>query len=112
MKKTTIIADPFTLLKAGVRNTMDLAVLIHLGRCGLQGSTVPQMLEHFHEPYSSIRCAIDRLEELDLCLAVCRKNNSGRAQVWVVSVSAWTLLVTPADFSLFPHAQTPLPLKP
>lgn len=108
MKCKTIIADPHALLKAGVRNTLDLAILIHLGRCGLQGATVPTMVMSLGEPYSSIRFGIDRLAELGLVLPVCRRNTAGRAEVWVVTVRAWDALTKPADFSAFPNSQNPI----
>lgn len=111
MKLRTIIADPHILLKSGVRNLLDFAILIHLGRCGLQGATVPAMVLTLGEPYSSIRLGIDRLEELNLVLPVCRRNNAGRAEVWVVTAGAWEALTRPADFSAFPNSHTKLLVK-
>ena len=96
------------MFAAGVRMGIDMAILVHMGRCGLQGSTMRGLAEHFSQPYETARCAVDRLADMGLVVEVYRRNNAGRAFVWTVSAKGWELITTPGDFSMFPQALKPL----
>jgi hypothetical protein len=103
-----IIADPMKLYTLGVRNLMDMAILVHVGRCGLVGCGRQAMASALGVSYETARSGIDRLEDLGMVTAASRSNGIGRAFCYVVTLRGWNLLTEPADLSLFPHAQLAL----
>lgn len=107
MKPKPIICDPLALLSAGVRNVLDMAVLAHVGRCGLHGATTPAIHEALAQPYHSVRYSVDRLVEMKLLASLGREHTQGRAEIWIVTGKAWRCLIKPAEFSMFPQHQTP-----
>jgi DNA-binding MarR family transcriptional regulator len=106
VKTRPILPDPLTLHRAGLTTLFQAAVLVHLGRCGLHGSTIPEMAAHFATAVSSVSNAIDKAAEAGLVTSYARGNGQGRVRHYTVTTTGWDTLVTPADFSLFPHALT------
>ena len=108
MKPRAIIADPMALYRMGLRCLVDMAALIHLGRCGLNGSVRPAMADALGVPYETLRSSLDRLEELKLVQESCHHSGRGRALLYIVSEDGWDALTRPADFSPFKAVQMPM----
>lgn len=108
MKPKPIIADPLNLDRAGVATTRQAAIFIHLGRCGLLGSTIPTMAKTLKIHPSTVGAIVDSLTVAKLVTEYGRATGQGRAKKYVVTVHGWGVLTEPADFSMFPHAQTAL----
>jgi hypothetical protein len=109
MKPKPIIADPLILDRAGISTTRQAAIFIHIGRCGLIGTTIPQITEALAINHSTVRETIYILsEDLKLVTEAGRSNTKGRAFNYVVTIRGWQLLTSPADFSMFQHAQDAL----
>lgn len=108
MKPKAIIADPNKLANAGVNTTRQAAILIHLGRCGLLGSTIPAISDALGIKVGTAANGIDVLLEAKLVTATRRSTGQGRAKHYVCTVHGWSVLTDPSDFSMFPHAQTAL----
>jgi len=108
MNTKPIIADPLRLYALGVRNLMDMAILVHVGRCGLIGTQRNAIKELLGVSYDTARSGMDRLQELKLITQVSKTNTTGCARNYCVTQRGWKLLTDPADFSLFPHAQSAL----
>lgn len=103
-----IIADPLRLHRMGLRNLMDMAILVHIGRCGLLGSQRTSIAELLGVSYDTARCGVDRLDDLKLITCISRDHKQGGPMNFVVTGKGWKLLTHPADFSMFPHAQLAL----
>lgn len=108
MKLKPIIADPLRLYELGLRNLMDMAILVHIGRCGIIGSKRTAIAAVMGVNYDTARSGVDRLCELGLVTSVSRDQTSGLPFNFVCTVRGWNLLTYPADFSMFPHSQTAL----
>lgn len=105
MKFKPIIADPALLHAAGLRSLNQAMVLVHLGRCGLQGATVKGVsaaMQCMHE--SSSYSVLEKLREWGMVVHYCRQNSQGRAGRYVISVKGWEVLTRIPDFSMFPDA--------
>lgn len=103
-----IIPDPLALLSAGVRNVLDAAILIHIGRCGTNGTTRPELVRQIPgHPYSSMTSATDRLTDLGLITAVSKLHKTGTPHCFMVTGKGWKLLTTPGDFAVFPQPSIP-----
>lgn len=104
-----IFPDPDSLASLGLRTLLQARVLLHIARCGIQGTSVPEISAAFlGESTESIRSVVDRLEELHLVKRYRRKNARGRAGCWVATPAAWDILTTPAEFHTYPDAIQPL----
>jgi hypothetical protein len=103
-----IIADPLRLYELGLRNLMDMAILVHIGRCGLVGTTRKSISEILKVSYDTARCGVDRLQDLKLVTPASRDHGPGSAYNMVCTVRGWNLLTQPADFSMFTHSQIAL----
>lgn len=103
-----IIADPLRLYALGLRNLMDMAILVHVGRCGLIGARRRSIAEHIKVGYDTARTGTDRLAELGLITCISKDQRPGKAHNFVCTVRGWKLLTMPADFSMFPHSQLAL----
>lgn len=108
MKVKPIIADPLRLYELGIRNLMDMAILIHIGRCGLIGAKRQSIADTIKVSYDTARSGVDRLIEHGLVTAACRDHGPGLAHNMVCTVRGWNLLTMPADFTMFPHSQLAL----
>ena len=108
MKPKTIIADPLRLYELGLRNLMDMAILIHIGRCGIVGAKRTSIAALMKVGYDTARSGVDRLCELGLITSVSRDYRAGLPHNFVCTVRGWKLLTEPADFSMFPHSQLAL----
>lgn len=100
-----IIADPLRLYELGLRNLMDMAILVHIGRCGIIGSRRRFIADHMKVGYDTARSGTDRLWELGLITSASRDHGPGMAHNLVCTVEGWKLLTDPPDFSPFPHSQ-------
>jgi hypothetical protein len=103
-----IIADPLRLYELGVRNLMDMAILIHIGRCGIIGARRRSIADHISVSYDTARTGTDRLWDLGLITSASRDHGPGLAHNLVCTVRGWNLLTQPADFTMFPHSQLAL----
>jgi len=108
MKTKQIIADPLRLYALGLRNLMDMAILVHIGRCGIIGAKRTSIAAHIGTTYETARTGTDRLCELGLVTSVSRENRAGLPHNFVCTVRGWNLLTQPSDFSMFPHSQLTL----
>jgi len=103
-----IIADPLRLYELGLRNLMDMAILIHIGRCGLIGAKRQSVADTIKVSYDTARSGVDRLIEHGLVTTASRDHGPGLAHNMVCTVRGWNLLTQPADFTMFPHSQLAL----
>ena len=101
MKTKPITPCPLAMMRAGIRLTIDAAVLVHLGRVGLSQATVNDIVAATGQPYASVQLSLDRLRDLGLIVRATRTNRQGRAYAYCASVRGWELLTAPADFSMF-----------
>lgn len=108
MKTKAIIADPMRLFELGLRNLMDMAILVHIGRCGIIGAKRTSIAAAHRVSYDTARSGVDRLCELGLVTSISKDYSVGTPFNFVCTVKGWNLLTTPADFSMFPHAQMSL----
>lgn len=108
MKVKPIIADPLRLYELGLRNLMDMAILIHIGRCGLIGAKRQSIADAMGVCYDTARSGVDRLIDNGLVTSISRDYRPGSPHNFVCTVRGWNLLTTPADFSMFPHSQLTL----
>lgn len=104
MKARQIIADPLALDRAGITSCKHAAVFVHMGRCGLVGSTIARTAEALQMCPSTVRSLIGKLEEDKLIVRVFRANSKGRTVQYVVTVKGWEILTKPADLAMFPWA--------
>lgn len=104
-----IIPDPQALLAAGVCNVVDAVVLVHIGRCGTNGTMRMQMMREIPGiSYSSLKLATDRLENLKLITVASKLPLSGTPFVYMVTGKGWKLLTHPGDYTMFPQTVKPL----
>ena len=103
-----IIADPLRLYELGLRNLMDMAILVHIGRCGLIGAKRQSVADTIKVSYDTARSGVDRLIEHGLVTTASRDHGPGLAHNMVCTVRGWNLLTQPADFTMFPHSQLAL----
>lgn len=111
MKIKPIIADPLRLYELGVRNLLDMATLIHIGRCGLVGVQRTAISQHMRVCYETARASVDRLCEMKLVTSASKGTSTGCPLNFVCTKAGWSVLTEPSDFTLFPWAQKPLALK-
>lgn len=103
-----ICPDPLTLYKAGVGNCLHAAVLVYIGRCGIQGTSVPNIVTAM-DPINrnTIYSSVAALCEAGLLTRYSRKISRGGAYLYVVTKKAWEALTTPEHYHLFPDAFRP-----
>ena len=104
-KHQTILPCVLTMRAAGIEYLLDACLLVHLGRCGPQGSTKPLISSAMSITYDATRASMDRLEALELVAPYTRQATTGRADVWMVSPKGWSLLTTPAVLPAYKHAE-------
>jgi len=104
MKLKPILPDPILLHRAGIRQTAGAAILVHLARCGLQGSTCGNLMDATRMTYNGADSALERLRQNGWIVVYGRQNGRGRAKRYAISAKGWELLTRPVDFSSFPNA--------
>lgn len=104
MTTTPIIHDPGTLLRAGIHTLPQALVFIHIGRCGLNGTTIPRICQSLHMCHNTVRGQIEVLEERKLVTRYGRSRGKGGARLWIVTRRGWAALTQPADTSMFPDS--------
>lgn len=102
--------DPLGLYHLGLRNLLDLCVLIHIGRTGIIGTTRAQIRETMAtgtQPirvgYQTLRSSTDRLADLGLITNINRLHKRGSDLVFVVTKTGWEILTTSPDLHLYPQ---------
>lgn len=108
MKAKTITADIYQLLHAGVNTILQSAILIHVGRVGLQGVTVTELAAQMEVGESTVHGVLIVLTDLKLVTRFTRRGARGRAHHYVCSVKGWDILTRPVDYSLYPDALKPV----
>jgi hypothetical protein len=108
MKVKPIIADPMRLYELGLRNLMDMAILVYIGRCGIIGAKRKAIAEEMKVHYHTAFSGVDRLIDLGLVTSISRDHRPGSPHNFVCTLRGWDLLTKPADFSMFPHSQLAL----
>lgn len=96
------------LFELGLRNLMDMAIIIHIGRCGIIGAKRTTIAASLGVSYDTARSGVDRLCELGLVTSISKDHTQGTPMNFVCTVKGWNLLTMRADFTLFPHAQMEL----
>lgn len=96
------------LFELGLRNLMDMAIMIHIGRCGIIGAKRTTIAAALRVSYDTARSGVDRLCELGLVTSISKDHTQGTPMNFVCTLKGWKLLTTPADFTLFPYAQMEL----
>lgn len=109
MKAKAIIPCPMKFMDAGVENLMDAAVLVHVGRCGLQGCTLASISDAVKKrgkalSLSTCDCVTRRLHAAGWITRFTRSNTTGKAYWWVVTVKGWDLLTRAPVVGMFPDA--------
>lgn len=102
-RKPSILPCVIAMREAGIEYLLDACLLVHLGRCGPQGSTKPLAASALGVSYDIARASMDRLEALELVTPYTRQATTGRADVFAVSASGWKLLTTPAVMPEYSH---------
>jgi len=108
MKLKPILPDPILMHRAGIRQTVGAAILVHLGRCGLQGATCGSIMDTLRLTYGGADSAIHRLAQDGFILTYGRHNGRGRAKRYTITAKGWELLTRPGDFECFPNATVSL----
>ena len=104
MKTKPIIADPLVLDRAGITTIKLAATFIHIGRCGICGTTIPRMMRDTGIHASTLCAHVNNLQELGLVVCFSKSNSKGTARHYCVTVKGWTVLTTQPDFSMFQGA--------
>lgn len=104
MKLKTIIPDPLKFLRAGINTTAQAAVLVHIGRTGLQGCRIDEAAASCRMSYNTVQGIAYLLLEAGYATRFSRSNRQGRAFHWVVTVKGWELLTQAPEVELFPGA--------
>lgn len=104
MKLKTIQTDPLKFLRGGINTMQQAAVLVHIGRTGLQGCRIDEIADSCRLSASTVACIATNLQAAGYATRFSRSNRKGRAFHWVATVKGWDLLTQPADVDLFPGA--------
>ena len=105
MKTKPIIADPLNLDRAGIQSLRMAALFIHVGRCGLVGTTIPRMTKDLRIHPTTVDSHVRALRELGLVTEFARTNTKGKARHYCVTIKGWSVLTQQADFSMFQNAE-------
>lgn len=95
----TIMPDPVRLFRYGVRNLMDLAILVHIGRCGLTGARVGETAALLEVDPHTVWSGIRRLRALKMVTKGGQMTRPGSPHWFVVTVGGWELLTDAPDYS-------------
>lgn len=104
-----ILPDPDRLRDAGLYSLASACALIHIARCGLQGTTVPGLCQALDLSAEGVRHALDSVLAARLITITGRDGRKGRPNRYICTTAGWSLVTTPAVLDPFPFAQTPLP---
>lgn len=84
--------NPILVSKAGIKNTLDFAVLWHLALCGLTGSTISGMMEALGVSDGTLRTGLARLEAMKLVVASYNRDLPGHPLSFVCSRLGYRLM--------------------
>lgn len=84
--------DPIFVHRAGVKNTVDFALLWHLALCGLTGSRVSQLAQSLRLNENTLRHALQRLDDAKLAVPVVQRDEPGHPIIWVCSRLGYRLM--------------------
>lgn len=109
MKIKPIIPCPRKFLDAGLESMIAGAVLVQIGRCGLQGCRLDMISENVKKRGKSLSLSTcdfvtRKLQEEGWITRFTRTNARGRAYWWVVTSKGWALLTQAPDVDLYPDA--------
>lgn len=102
--------DPIFVMRAGIKNTLDFALLWHLALCGLTGSRVSQLGEALRLKENTLRHSLARLREDKLAVPVVQRNEPGHPIIWVCSRFGYRLMMGHLERSETSAAGGQLPL--
>lgn len=101
-----IIADPATFIAADLTTLAQAAVLVHIGRCGLQGTTRPAVVEALRMPWCTVGGVFNYLEARRMITRYTQANGRGKCVLFVITGFGWALLTKMPDVAMFPLATT------
>ena len=84
--------NPIFLLKAGIRNMTDSAVLWHLALCGLTGSGMQEIADATGLSYNTVAHTLIRLEEMKLTIEQRLRDKPGHPLVITLSRMGFRLM--------------------
>ena len=84
--------NPILVYRAGIKNTLDFAILWHLANVGLTGSTFPQLMEALGAADPTLRGGLARLETLKMVVAAPNRDRPGHPLTWVSSRISYRLM--------------------
>lgn len=84
--------NPTFIYRAGIKNTLDFALLWHLALCGLTGSVMSDLLESIGANENTLRGGLARLESLKLAVATPNRDLPGHPLAWVCSRLGYRLM--------------------
>ncbi len=102
--------NPILIHKAGIKNTLDFAVLWHLAECGITGSTLPQILEAMGRTNeNTLRGSVARMEDLKLLVSAPKRDLPGHPLVWTISCIGYRLMTGHLKKEEKPAGQVAMP---
>lgn len=107
MKHAPILPDPLVLRDAGLCTLTAASCLIHVGRCGLAGTTIIGIAQAIRVSPECARNAAKACHEVGLITTTGRDSRQGRPGRWIVTEHGWQALTYPVEFPPYPHQQTP-----
>lgn len=84
--------DPIFILKSGIRNMSDFAILWHLGLCGLTGAGLQQIADATALSYNTVATCLARMGKLKLTTETRLKDKPGHPLVFVISRMGYRLM--------------------
>jgi hypothetical protein len=110
MKERSLCPDPLGLYHLGLRNLLDLCVLIHIGRTGIHGTTRKRILEALRASerplriaYETIVSSTNRLQDLGLITTNGRLHKQGTDLNYILTKHGWEILTTSPVLTLYPQ---------
>jgi hypothetical protein len=102
---------PFNLLRHGIVNMVDAAMLECCGRAGILGVTTVQAASACRVPHNTAHGSLLRLRELDLVMPPTRDTGQGRVNRHVISPKGLSLLQAAPIGGFKPAVQLPINLS-
>lgn len=100
--------EPVNLLRAGIVNMSDAALLVCCGRAGIVGVTTVDAAGACRLPHNTAHHCLARLRELGLVCAPTRDTGQGRVNRHVIAPAGLALLQAPRETGAKPATQLPI----
>jgi hypothetical protein len=85
--------DPILIYKAGIKNTLDFAILWHAAHCGATGCTMPDFKEAVRPANeNTVRGSLARLEDSKLLVSAHNRDLQGHPLTWTISRIGYRLM--------------------